>query len=193
MFGTQKNDNTPGADPAQLKRWRAERGLLDIINDTPEEIIGFIEECNAPDLHQFSQILGLRQEIEIYYAILNHPQCDRATALNIFMACDPAYYDHALQQGKDPEAMSDEEDQVFLAITVAAHAALTSTRTWTSRFRINDYAQWQDRPHSSPQNYKFFTLPAQMLAPTRLDDANSPIMVEYSTIGLSFDAWKMRN
>ena len=193
MFGTERTNDTAGADSAQIKKWRAERGLLDIIQDDPAEIIAFINECSAPELHQFAQILGLRQEIEIYYAILNHPECDRATAINIFMSCDPAYYDHALVQGKDPEELLDEEDQVFLAIAVAAHAALTSDRVWTSRFRINDYAQWHQRPHTSPQKYKFFSLPQKVLAATKCEEAKSPIIVEYSTIGLSFGAWKQKH
>ena len=114
-------------------------------------------------------------------------------ALNIFMACDPAYYDHALAQGKDPEDMMEEEDQVFLAIVVAAHAVLNSQRNWTSRYRINNFAQWTQRPHTSPQNYKFFGIPQKMLAPTKCEDALSPIIVEYATIGLSFHAWKQRH
>jgi len=193
MFGTQRSNDTTGADSAQIKKWRAQRGLLDIIQDDPAEIVAFIQECTAPELHQFSQILGLRQEIEIYYAILNHPECDRATAVNIFMACDPAYYDHALSQGKDPAEMMDEEDKVFLAIAVAAHAALTGNRDWTSRFRINNYAQWQKRPHTSPKKYQFFGIPEKMLAATKCEDAKSPIIVEHATIGLSFEAWQRKH
>ena len=193
MFGTERTNDTAGADSAQIKKWRAERGLLDIIQDDPVEIIAFIDECSAAELHQFSQILGIRQEIEIYYAILNHPECDRATAINIFMSCDPAYYDHALAQGKDPEEMMDEEDQVYLAIAVAAHAALTSDRVWSSRFRIHDYAQWHKRPHLSPDKYKFFGLPEKMIGPTKCDEAKSPIIVEHATIGLSFEAWQRKH
>ena len=193
MFGLEYLKDDQGAQTALMKKWRAERGLLDLIADDAKEIVGFISECTGPELHQFGHILGMRQEIEIYYAILNHPECDRATALNIFMACDPAYYDHALVQGKNPESLSDEEDQVFLAIAVAAHAILTSGRTMSSRFKINDYAQWVARPHTSPSTYKFFSLPKAILAPTRCEPATSAIMVEYSTIGLSFDAWKQRH
>lgn len=193
MFGTQRSKDGAGTDSALKQKWRAQRGLLDIIADDPSEVIAFIAECSAPELHQFGQILGVRQEIEIYYAILKHKDCDRATALNIFMACDPAYYDLALTQGRTPEDMSDEEDQVFLAIAVAAHATLNSRRAWTSRFRINDYAQWQARPHASPEQYKFFSIPNRLLAPTKCEPALSPIMVEHATIGLSFEAWQQRH
>jgi len=70
---------------------------------------------------------------------------------------------------------------------------LTGNRDWTSRFRINNYAQWQKRPHTSPKKYQFFGIPEKMLAATKCEDAKSPIIVEHATIGLSFEAWQRKH
>lgn len=169
--------------------WHAERTLLDIHNDNPNDVVAFINECSAADLHQFATIHGMPQEVALFKAVLNHPNCDRATALNIFDACAPNYFDKKLARGEGYETLEDVEDQVCFQILCEAHKVLTQRETWRGRFTVNAAQKWRRSPKSSPANLICFKLPEIALRDTPQEPAKSAIIYEYAMIALSFDTW----
>ena len=197
MFLNQHPATTPVQTPDQdvgLKElWYAERGLLDMFQDDPKDIIAFIKECSTADLHQFDTVHGVEQEVEVFRAILAHPKCDRATALNIYSACEPAYFERRFAKGMTADDFEDEEERVYLAILAEAQQRLLVRQSWRGRYAIKAADFWSARPMSNPVNFEHFKLTPTALRPTKNEDAVSSIIYEYSIIGLSFDAWRLRN
>lgn len=193
MYQHQRRAFDPRNDPDLTEVWYAERTLLDIFQDDPSDVVAFIKECDSADLHQFDTIHGVQQEIPIYAAILGHPKCDRATALNIFAACDPAYFDRKIAAGEKLDELEDEEDHVFFQILMHAFTRLKSRETWRGRFPIKAAKKWAESPQTYPLNLKHLKLTQTALRPTKNEPALSSIIYEYSEIALSFDAWRHRH
>jgi len=179
---------------AELRdRWYAERALLDIFDDDPTDVIAFVMACDGADLHQFNTVHGLPQEVAIFRAILAHPKCDRATALDIFAACEPAYFDRKIEEGLRPADLEDEEDQVMLQVLMEARNRLRSRESWRGRYTVSAAKGWTEKPETYPGNLKHFDLSPATLRPTQNQPADSEIIYEYSIIGLSFEAWRSRH
>ena len=179
---------------AELKQaWYRDRVLLDICQDQPDDVVGFIKECDAADLHQFSTVQGIKEEVPLFLAILSHPKCDRATALNIFAACDPLYFDKKIETGENLSQLDEEDEAVFWQILMSAYRCLRARESWRGRFVINAEQGWIARPETHPCNLKHLKLSPATLRPAQNQDANSAIIHEYTTIALSFDAWMKRH
>jgi sulfite reductase alpha subunit-like flavoprotein len=104
------------SDAAQKSAWENNAELLDVLRDNPSDVAAFAEHCTADDLHCLNRVHGVAGEIEIFDAVLHHPACDRATALQIFEAYNPFYYEQELAKDRPLDSYNDEEDQVFVAI-----------------------------------------------------------------------------
>lgn len=182
----------PAQDPL-VRKWKESSALLDVFEDKPDDIVAFIEHCNGDDLHVFSRVHGLKAEIPIFKAILNHPQIDRSTALQIFHVCTPDFYEKELAKGRDLAFFDDEEDQVFIAIIELAYERLKSSVPMTSRFKSAALNEWEKFPHVSPVTFKRWHLDGAVLKPTENLDPKPTIEYRYSTIQLAFDVWRNRN
>ena len=79
------------SDTAQKSSWEDNAELLDVLRDDSRDVVAFIEHCSADDLHCLTTVHGVAGEVEIFDAILRHPSCNRATALQIFENCNPYY------------------------------------------------------------------------------------------------------
>lgn len=178
------------ADPKQV--WLAERMLLDVSQDDPKDILAFIKACEAADLHQFDTVHGLPQEVGMFRAILSHPKCDRATALNIFAACQPAYFERLNDQGMRPADLEEDEDKVTYQILLDCYFRLKNRETWRGRFAVNAKYTWAAKPETHPERLKIFRLSPSALRETKNEPAKSAIIYEYSMIALSFEAWQAR-
>ena len=172
--------------------WEKTSELLDIFHDDPADIIAFIEHCDAADLHMFTTLHGIEPEIEIFAAILTHPLCDRATALQIFHMCDPYYYEQELSYGRKFEQFTDEEDRVFIAILKMAHKELCKRPAWRAKFDCPALTEWQSRPDCSPALFSNWPLPAAVLAPSENKVPQASIAYTFSTIRLRFETWATR-
>lgn len=190
MFQNQQHFKDTQIEAELKEAWYVERTLLDIFQDDPKDVLAFIKECDAADLHQFDTVHGVEQEVEIFRAILSHPKCDRATALNIFAACDPVFFERKLKAGVGYDAIEDEEDQVFFQILKIAHTRLAQRESWRGRFSVTPGKEWV---MSHPKTFEHFNLSAATLRPTQNQLAISNIIYEYSVIGLTFEAWKRRH
>jgi hypothetical protein len=179
-------------DPLLVK-WKESSALLDVFEDKPEDIVAFIEHCSGDDLHVFCRVHGIPAEIQIFEAILNHPQIDRATVLQIFHACNPDYYEKEMAKGRDLSFFDDEEDQVFIAIIELAHNRLCSGVAMSARFRSAALIEWERFPHVSPKAFNRWRLDGPILEPTSDLDAKPMIEYRYSTIQIAFDVWRNRN
>lgn len=177
---------------AQIAAWESASELLDVLRDDPTDIINFITHCSADDLHQFSFVHGIAAEVEIFEAILHHPECDRATALQIFEACNPQYYENELAKGRALDSYDDEQDQVFIAILDIAHAALCRRPVWRGRFECQALRNWQTYPHTSPNTFVHWPLSATILTSTRDLRTNACITYQYSSIRLTYQTWAQR-
>ena len=135
---------------------------------------------------------GIAAEVEIFEAILLHPKCDRATALQILEACNPQYYEKELAKGRALDSYEDEEDQVFIAVIDIAHRQLCSRREWRGKFECMAQRDWDTYPHTSPGTFKHWSLPAAVLSCTEGQPAHPSIAYHYSSIRLTYDAWSMR-
>ncbi len=193
MYQHSQNDFTSANDLDLKEVWYAERGLLDMFQDKPEDLIGFIRECSASDLHQFDAVHGVANEVPVFKAILAHPLCDRATALNIYAACEPAYFDAKVSEGLTLADLDDEEDRVHFEILTEAHHRLSTRESWRGRFTYNAAGKWRALPHTNPSNLTHFRLSPTATRETSNQVARSAIIYEYSTIALSFDAWRNRH
>lgn len=178
--------------PAQASAWEETSELLDVLRDDPTDIIAFIAHCSADDLHQFNMLHGIAAEVEIFEAILEHPACDRATALQIFEACNPQYYEKELAKGRALDSYEDEEDQVFIAIIDIAHRQLSRRLDWRGKFECMALRDWRTYPHTSPSTFQHWLLPAAVLAATENKPTQGSIAYRFSSIRLTFDAWSMR-
>lgn len=180
------------APQRQRPDWEKGSALLDVLEDDTTDIIALIEHCTAADLHEFDQIHGRPREVDIFHAILTHPDCDRSTALNIFHACDPQYYEQEISKGRKLSDFTDEEDQTYLAILEMAHAALCSRPDWRGRFACRALAIWTHFPDRSPEKFHRWPLPAAVLTAPE-DEPIAPIITYcYSTIRLTYTAWALQ-
>lgn len=178
--------------PAQATAWEETSELLDVLRDDPTDIIAFIAHCSADDLHQLTTLHGIAAEVEIFEAILHHPDCDRATALEIFEACNPQYYEKELAKGRALDSYEDEEDQVFIAVLDIAHRQLSHRLEWRGRFASTALRHWETYPHTSPSTFNHWALPAAVLTCTDQKPSRPSIAYRYSSIRLTYDAWSMR-
>lgn len=193
MFHRPQNEFAPEIDQDLKELWLAERGLFDMLSDSPTDLVSFVSQCSSAELHQFDTIHGVETEVPVFSAILASPECDRATALNIFTACDPAYFDDKIAEGVKLTDFEDPEDKVMLGILLQAHRRLSERESWRGRFKINQFDLWQQRSALNPANFRYFRLSPTVLRDTRRDHAESSIVYEHTTIGLSFDAWRHRH
>lgn len=159
--------------------------LLNMLSDDPSDIIAFIAHCSGDDLHCLTNVHGVAGEVEVFEAILNHPACDRATALQIFDACNPHYYEAELAKGQTLDSYDDEEDQVFIAIIDIVHGALCRRPDWRGKFHCAALNAWSTYPHTSPSNFTHWVLPAAAFAPTEGRTPISAIEYRYSSIRLN--------
>ncbi len=180
------------SDATQKSAWENNAELLDVLRDDPSDVAAFVEHCSADDLHTLNRVHGIAGEVEIFDAVLHHPDCDRATALQIFEACNPHYYEQELVKGKPLDSYEDEEDQVFIAIIDMAHALLSSRLDWRGRFDCPALRTWNQYPHSAPVNFTNWMLPAAVLAPTEGSPTRASIEYRYASIRLTYEAWMMR-
>ena len=180
------------SDTAQKSSWEDNAELLDVLRDDSRDVVAFIEHCSADDLHCLTTVHGVAGEVEIFDAILRHPACNRATALQIFENCNPYYYEQELAKGRQLEAYDDEEDQVFIAIIDMAHAQLVKRMDWRGKFDCPALRIWARFPHGAPMNFENWLLPAAVLAPTEGALPNAFIEYRYSSIRLTYQAWMMR-
>ncbi len=178
--------------PTQASAWEESSELLDVLRDDPTQIIAFVEHCSADDLHQFTSLHGVAAEVEIFEAILHHPKCDRATALQIFETYNPRYYEKELDKGRLLDSYDDEEDQVFIAVIDMAHGVLTQRVNWRGRFACPALRSWRKYPHTSPSTFKHWHLPATVLTPTEENVTRQTIEYRYSSVRLTYNAWLMR-
>jgi hypothetical protein len=179
-------------DTAQKSAWENNAELLDVLRDDSHDVVAFIEHCSADDLHCLTTVHGVIGEVEIFDAILRHPACDRATALQVFENCNPYYYEQELAKGRALDAYDDEEDQVFITIIDMAHAQLVKRLDWRGKFECPALRKWDRFPHSAPINFQNWMLPAAVLAPTEAVQPNAFIEYRYSSIRLTYQAWMMR-
>lgn len=193
MLLDQQKATDPHHDVDLKQVWYAERGLLDMFQDDPTDIIAFIKECSTADLHQFDTVHGVPEEVDVFRAILAHPKCDRATALNIFTACEPGYFERRFAKGMTRDDFEDEEEKVFLDILIEAQQRLLLRQSWRGRYTVKAADFWSARPMSNPVNFTHFKLTPTAVRPTQNKPADSAIIYEYSVIALSFDAWRLRN
>jgi len=177
---------------AQIAAWEQSSELLDVLRDDPTDIIAFIAHCSADDLHQFDCVHGIAAEVEIFEAILHHPKCDRATALQIFEACNPQYYEKELANGRALDSYDEEQDQVFIAILDIAHAMLCNRPDWQGRFGSVALRDWETYPHTSPSTFNHWTLPAAVMIRTQDQRTHPSITYQYSSIRLTYHAWAQR-
>ncbi len=159
--------------------------LLNMLSDDPTDIIAFIAHCTGDDLHCLTNIHGVAGEVEVFDAILNHPACDRATALQIFDACNPHYYEAEMLKGHELDSYEEEEDQVFIAIIDIVHAALCRRPDWRGRFDCAALHAWSTYTHTSPSTFTHWILPVAVLAPTEGHAPISAIEYRYSSIRLN--------
>lgn len=178
--------------PAQATAWEATSELLDMLRDDPTDIIAFIEHCSADDLHQLTTPHGVAGEVEIFEAILHHPKCDRATAVQIFEACNPQYYEKELAKGRALDSYDDEEDQAYIAIIDMAHKELNRRQDWRGKFDCMALRDWETYPHTSPNVFKHWTLPADALSRTEGKPTHPSIAYHYSSIRLTYETWSMK-
>ncbi len=178
--------------PAARADWKKSSELLDMFLDNPDDIVAFIKHCNRDDLHVFTTLHGIEAEIEVFRAILEHPECDRATALQIFHMCDPYYYEQEMAKGYSIDQGLDEEDRVYIEILKIAHNELCRRPAWRGKFDCSALAEWHARPHCSPALFCRWPLPAAVLAPTENKQAQPTIAYTFSTIRLQFETWARR-
>lgn len=178
--------------PAQASAWDESSELLDMLRDDPTDVIAFVAHCSADDLHQFTKIHGVAAEVEIFDAILHHPLCDRATALQIFEACNPQYYEKELGRGHSLDCYDDEEDQVFIAIIDLAYRQLMTRKDWRARFDCPALRHWINYPHTSPSTFKNWPLSSHLLMGTEGKTPLPSIEYRFSSIRLTYQAWQRR-
>lgn len=178
------------SDTAQKSTWENNAEFLDVLRDDSRDVVAFIEHCSADDLHCLTSVHGVVGEVEIFDAILHHPVCDRATALQFFENCNPYYYEQELAEGRPLDAHDDEEDQVFIAIIDMAHAQLAKRMDWRGKFDCPVLRKWARFPHSAPMNFKNWLLPAAVLSPTEGTQPTAFIEYRYSSIRLTYHAWQ---
>lgn len=174
--------------------WDAEKVLFDVFEDDPAEIVDFIKGCTADELHAFTRVHGVAQEIDIFLAVLSHPKCDRATALCIFDTCNPFSYEQMHTGGTDLDGLrDDEEDGVFLAVIDMAHQRLCANNFASARFHCPPLVEWERFPKSSPAHFKVWPVPAAALGPTA-GERERHVRFDYShsTIELTFEEWQRR-
>ena len=179
-------------DAAQKSAWESNAELLDVLHDDANDVVAFIEHCSGDDLHCLTTVHGVAGEVEIFDAILRHPACDRATALQIFENCNPYYYEQELAKGRSLDSYDDEDDQVFITIIDMAHAQLVKRPEWRGKFDCPALRHWHKYPRSAPVNFENWLLPAAVLAPTEGATPNALIEYRYSTIRLTYQSWLMR-
>ncbi len=172
--------------------WEADSELLDVFRDKPTDIIAFVEHCSGADLHGFDMIHGVPAEVEIYRAILTHPECDRSTALNIFEACDPHFYEQQFAKGRTTADMAEPDDQTMIAILDLAHAELCKRPGWRARFACSALAIWQELPERSPVGFSRWPLPAACLTEPEGQILQPMVTYSFSTIRLTYQAWALR-
>lgn len=179
-------------DTAQRSAWENDAELLDVLKDDAHDVVAFVEHCSGDDLHCLTNVHGVVAEIEIFDAILRHPACDRATALQIFEACNPYYYEQELAKGRALDSYDDEEDQVFITIIDMAHAQLVKRMDWRGKFDCPALREWAQFPRSAPVNFENWSLPAAVLSPTEGKQPRPMIEYRYSSIRLTYRAWLQR-
>lgn len=180
------------APKRQRADWEQGSALLDVLEDNTPDIVAFLEHCDASDLHEFNQIHGRPHEVDIFRAILEHSECDRSTALNIFHACDPQYYEQEFANGRARADLTDEEDVTYLEILDMAHAALCARPNWRGRFACNALAVWHHFPDRSPDGFHTWPLPAAVLTAPEDEPPVPTITYCFSTIRLSYTAWALQ-
>lgn len=178
--------------PDLASAWEESSELLNLLRDDPTDVISFIEHSSADDLHQLTTLHGIAAEVEIFDAILRHPKCDRATALQIFEACNPQYYEKELLKGRPLDSYEDEEDQVFIAVIDLAYRHLNSRPDWRGRFACPALRSWRKYPHTSPNTFSLWKLGAAAMHPTEDAMARPSIEYRYSSIRLTYKAWLKR-
>lgn len=179
-------------DSAHRSAWNNSAELLNVLHDDARDVVAFVEHCSADDLHCLTNVHGIAADIEIFDAVLRHPACDRATALQIFHVCNPHYYEQELAKGRALDSYDDEEDQVFITIIDMAYAQLVKRLDWRGKFDSPALRDWARYPHSAPVHFANWTLPAAILTPTDGVKQNAMIEYRYASIRLTYHAWLMR-
>lgn len=174
--------------------WRAAPALLDVFASEVEELVAFVQTSSKDDLTVFTTIHGIEAELPLFKAILDHPALDRATALTIFHACNPAFYEKELLSGTSYDTLAvDQEDAIFLEILEMAYKRLTTGPAMTGKFQARCLDEWARFPHVSPVFFKRWRLTESDIAPTEGLRPMPSVRYDHSKIRLSFTTWKYRN
>ena len=153
---------------SDLLAWRDAPAMFDIMSPELNGLVEFVEGCTKDDLTAFTTIHGVEAELPLFKAILSHPELDRATALTIFHACNPSFYEMELANGTAHDTLAlDREDEIFIEILDLAHERLTKGDAMTSSFSAPCLEEWYRFPHVSPKNFRRWTLEEHHLLPTR--------------------------
>lgn len=176
------------------RSWRATPPLLDVYTSDANDLVAFVQNASKDDLTVFNVVHGFAAEVPLFEAVLNHPDLDRATALTIFHACNPAFYENEISNGT-PEAdlALDEEDAIVLAILDMAHNRLVNGPSMTSRYAAKCLAEWEKFPHVSPARFKRWPLCSLAMAKTDGLHPNPYVAYDDTKIRLSFDVWQGRH
>jgi len=176
------------------RAWRAAAPLLDVFSSDDQALVSFVKNASKDDLTVFTTVHGLRSELALFDAILSHPDLDRSTALSIFHACNPAFYEGELSNGTAEANLAlDEEDAIVIAILDRAHQRITNGPEMTATFAAPCLNEWKKFPHVSPLYFKRWPLCQVVLSETEGLTPEPSVEYEDTQIRLSFDVWKRRH
>jgi len=176
------------------RAWRATDPLLDVFCSDEHALVAFVKSASKDDLTVFTTVHGLKAELVLFDAILSHPELDRSTALAIFHACNPAFYEGELSNGTaEADLALDEEDAIVIAILDKAHQRITNGSPMTAIFSAPCLNEWKKFPHVSPLYFKRWPLDQTALSETEGLTPEPAVDYDDTKIRLSFDVWKRRH
>ena len=114
---------------SQREQWRNDAVVLDLFEGghwNPENTISWLRRQGPSVWHELARGFHWGNSgVGPLRAIVEFPNCDRATVMSIFALATPDYYEDELASGKKPEVM-DEPDRFIVAILDAISDGFSS-------------------------------------------------------------------
>ena len=181
---------------SQREQWRNDAVVLDLFEGghwNPENTISWLRRQGPSVWHELARGFHWGNSgVGPLRAIVEFPNCDRATVMSIFALATPDYYEDELASGKKPEVM-DEPDRFIVAILDAISDGFSSGLYMSARYRcIEDPEAWSDyyfkrQSEGKPCRWR---LPRRAFEPTQGLHHEPAYVLQHDRFLIPFEQWR---
>lgn len=195
MFGLKRQPRLSQKELSELRKEWSRSTPLVTCDCGPERISAVLAGFSADDLHALAHGESV-EDGTLAEAIVRHPLCDRASALEVIHSYSASAYQSYWREGRSEESFSDLDRTLFRAFaTVAERAASEGFRTDNFRHNLDLKRRFRETGEPDgyhPQDWVRWRLPAGALKPTGGQWHKPDVSLEGGKVLPRFELWLER-